>query len=67
MQEYGFSLTRTLPYKARNVDSVLIPDNMGQSKPVFSHILGSNPFSPLRNMFLSTLSHYSPVLLFYTP
>ena len=30
MQEYGFSLTRTLPYKARNVDSVLIPDNTGQ-------------------------------------
>ena len=30
MQEYGFSPTRTLPYKARNVDSVLIPDTMGQ-------------------------------------
>ena len=67
MQEYGFSLTRTLPYKARNVYSLLIPDNTGQWKPVFSHILGRNPFSPLRNMFLRTLTHYSPVLLFYTP
>ena len=67
MQEYGFSLTRTLSYKARSVDSVPIPDNTGQWKPVFSHILGCNPFSPLRNMFLCTLTHYSPVLLFYTP
>ena len=30
MQEYGFSLTRTLPYKVRNVDSVLMLDNKGQ-------------------------------------
>ena len=34
MQEYGLSLTRI-------VDSVLIRENMGQWKLIFSHILGS--------------------------
>ena len=41
MQEYGFSLTRVLPYKYRIVDSVLIRENTGRWKPVFSHILRS--------------------------
>ena len=39
MQEYGFSLTRTLPYKENIVDFVLIRENTGQWKPVFSCIL----------------------------
>ena len=30
MREYGFSLTRFLPYKDRNVDSELIRENTGQ-------------------------------------
>ena len=60
MQEYGFLLTGILLYKARNVESVLIPDNTGQWKPVFSHILGNNLISPLCNMFLCTLTHYNP-------
>ena len=33
MREYGLSLTRILPY------ILLIRENTGQSKPVFSHIL----------------------------
>ena len=37
----GFSLTRILPYKDRIYDSVLIRENMGQWKPVFSHIFRS--------------------------
>ena len=32
MREYGFSLTRILPYKNRIVDSVLIRENTGQCK-----------------------------------
>ena len=35
MREYGFSLTRILPYK----DSVLKWENVFQWKPLFSHIL----------------------------
>ena len=42
MREYGFSLILILPYKDRIVDSVLIRENMGQSKPVFSHIICSD-------------------------
>ena len=34
MQEYGFSQTRILPHKHRNVDHVLIKENTGQWKPV---------------------------------
>ena len=41
MRECGFSLTRILPYKDRMVDSILIRENAGQYKPVFSHILCS--------------------------
>ena len=41
MPEYGFSLTRIFPYKERFVDSVLVPENTGQRKPVFWHILRS--------------------------
>ena len=36
MREYGFSLTRILPYKDKIYDFVLIREN-----PVFSHILCS--------------------------
>ena len=39
MQEYGFSLTRILPYRDRIYNSILILENTGQWKPVFSHIL----------------------------
>ena len=41
MREYGFSLTRILPYEDRIVGSVLKRENTGQQKPVFSHILSS--------------------------
>ena len=41
MREYGFLLTRILKYNDGIYDSVLIPENMGQWKPVFSHILCS--------------------------
>ena len=37
MQEYGFSLTRTLPYKDRIHNSVHMRENTGQLKPVFLH------------------------------
>ena len=38
MQEYGFLLTRILPYED---DSVFIRENPDQWKPVFLHILRS--------------------------
>ena len=41
MQEYGFSLTSIFPYESRIVDSVLMQENAGKRKPVFSHILRS--------------------------
>ena len=41
MREYGFSLTRILPYKDRIYDSVFKRKNTGQWKPVSSHILSS--------------------------
>ena len=41
MRENGFSLTCILPYKERIGDSVLIPENTGQWKPVFLHLLYS--------------------------
>ena len=42
MQECGFLRTRILLYKERIVDSVLIRENTGQWKPVFSHVLCSD-------------------------
>ena len=41
MREYEFSLTRFLPYKDKIYDFLLIRENTGQWKPVFSHILRS--------------------------
>ena len=41
MREYGFSLTRIFLYKDTIYDFVLIRENTGQWKPVFSHILCS--------------------------
>ena len=41
MQKYEFSLTCILPHKDRIYDSVIIRENTGQWKPVFSHILCS--------------------------
>ena len=41
MREYGFSLTRILPYMDRIYNSVFIQKNKGQEQPVFSHILDS--------------------------
>ena len=38
MSKYGFLLTSKFSYKDRIVD---IPENMGQAKPVFWHILRS--------------------------
>ena len=51
MREYGFSLARILPYKDKIVDLVLIRENMGQWKPVFSHILYSNSDSQYFSFF----------------
>ena len=42
MQEYGFSLTRILPYKDRILDSDLKWENTGQWKPEFSHVICSD-------------------------
>ena len=47
MPEYGFSMTRILPYKDRIVGSVLIQENTGQRKPVFWHILRSARYTGL--------------------
>ena len=41
MREYGFSWIRILPYKNKICDFVLIRENTGHWKPVFSHILCS--------------------------
>ena len=38
-QKHEFSLNRIFPYKDRIIDSVLIQENMGQGKPLFSHVL----------------------------
>ena len=42
LREYGFSLTRILPYKDGIYDSVFIQKNLGRLKPVFSYILCSD-------------------------
>ena len=43
MQKYEFLLIRIFPYKVESiVDSVLIRENTGQRKPVYSHILHSD-------------------------
>ena len=41
MREYGFSVTRILPYKDKIYDFIYIRENTGHWKPVFSHILCS--------------------------
>ena len=41
MREYGLSLTRIFPYKDTIVDSIILRDNKGQQKTVFSHNLHS--------------------------
>ena len=38
MQEYGFSLTHSFPYKNRIIASVPIPESEGQLEPVFLYI-----------------------------
>ena len=43
MREYGFSLTRILPDKDKIYDFVLIRESTAQWKPVFSHIICSDP------------------------
>ena len=42
MSGWEFPLTRTLSYKDRVADSVVKRENMGQRKPVFWHIVGSD-------------------------
>ena len=39
MRDCGFLVTRIITYKSKIVDSAFIRENMGQRKPVFSHIL----------------------------
>ena len=66
MREYEFSLTHILPYKDKVVDFVLIRENTGQWKPVFSHILCSGtrthfrelPWYKNNNWFLSVTLHW---------
>ena len=41
MREYGFSMTRILPYNDIIYDSVLTWKNTAQWKPAFSHVLCS--------------------------
>ena len=41
MPEYGFPLTRSLPYKNRILDAVLLRENASQKYPVFWYILRS--------------------------
>ena len=50
MREYEFLLTRILPYKGKIYDFVLIRENTGQRKPVFSHILCSGKLLLHRNI-----------------
>ena len=57
MREYGFSLSRILPYKDRNYDSFLIRKNMGQWKPLFSHLLCT---------LNKQEAHFRLMFLFYT-
>ena len=49
MSEYGFSLTRTIPYKDRIFDFVFIEKYAGQWKPVFWHILRNVNFECMVN------------------
>ena len=46
LREYGFSLTRILPYRDRIVDSVLVRENTGSMnthiRPYFMHCLSSD-------------------------
>ena len=39
MREYGFSLTRILPYKDRIYESVLIRENTGQYSRIFYAVI----------------------------
>ena len=47
MRKYRFLATRIFPYKNKGVDSVLIRENTGHWKAVFSHILCSDIFGEL--------------------
>ena len=57
MREYGFSLTRILPYKDKIYDSVLVRENTGQWKAVFSHILRSENTSGQLLLKLHSISY----------
>ena len=59
MREYRFSLTRILLYKDRIVDSVLIQENTGQWKTVFSLILCSVRSCILLNADVKLKEHVS--------
>ena len=55
----GFSLTYILPYKDRIYNSLLIRENKGQWKPVFSDILYSAERASCENMLrLSAVNQY---------
>ena len=54
MREYGFSLTRILPYKDKIYDSVPLRENTGQSKHVFSHILCNEVGNAAKNYKIYT-------------
>ena len=55
MGEYGFSLTRILPYKDKIVDSVFIRKNMGQWKLVFLQNLRSIHWVKKKLIFILTI------------
>ena len=58
MPEYGFSLTRILPYKDRIVDSVLIREYTGQRKTVYWHILYSAYWKKYWKNYVKILGKY---------
>ena len=66
MQEYGFPLTRILPYKDRIYDSVLIRENTGQWKPVFLHILCSDSLLGSEGELFWVVCEILPIILTYT-
>ena len=57
MREYGFSMSRMFPCKDKIVDFVLIQENTGQRKPVFSQILCSVITGETSITFLITHLH----------
>ena len=63
--EYGFSQTHIFVDKDKMVDSVLIRENTGQKKPVFSHILRSDIYLRITTFVLYIIHKNVFFLLYY--